>query len=133
MKQLVALAIAMVIAVSTNAANLNKVYEDDYSTVFVSEKSRSGDKVEAYVTTGYKQNMNMNMNLLNTVKFEYDTKVESIEFICSTPRKSKDLEVHYYLDREKIDEYDFRSFSSYKELDLSTKKSAIADFLCSKQ
>lgn len=123
MKQLVALAIAMVIAVSTNAANLNKVYEDDYSTVFVSEKSRSGDKVEAYVTTGYKQNMNM--NLLNTVKFEYDTKVESIEFICSTPRESKDLEVHYYLDREKIDEYDFRSFSSYKELDLSTKKSAM--------
>ncbi len=56
MKQLVALAVAMVIAVSTNAANLNKVYEDDRSTVFFSEKSRSGNKVEAYVTTSYKQN-----------------------------------------------------------------------------
>lgn len=127
MKKLALLAIAGLVSVSASAISFDEVYEDNRSTVYVSEKSRSGDKVEALVTNIYKRNMTFSL-----LSIEYNRIIESVEFICSTPRQSKSLLMITYLDGKEVDRSDLSMFASYEDVDRSASETAVADFLCSK-
>ncbi|WLP93412.1 hypothetical protein [Psychrobacter sp. M13] len=127
MKKLALLAIAGLVSVSASAISFDEVYEDNRSTVYVSEKSRSGDKVEALVTNIYKRNMTFSL-----LSIEYNRIIESVEFICSTPRQSKSLLMITYLDGKEVDRSDLSMFASYEDVDRSASETAVADFLCSR-